>query len=176
MRLAGWRMTGSLPDTPKLVLIAAPHTSNWDFLIGVGAMYAAGFKVSFLGKHTLFRPPLGWIMRWLGGRPVDRTAAHGMVAETVAQIRASERFMLALAPEGTRKRVTHWKTGFWRVAREANLPIVLGFFDYGTRTVGFGPIIWPSELESDLRAIQDFYRTKTPRHPELFGTAAASPS
>ena len=170
LRLAGWRMTGSLPELPKLVVIAAPHTSNWDFLVGVGAMFAAGFRVSFLGKDTLFRPPLGWIMRGLGGRPVDRSSPRGVVAETVAQIRAADKFMLALAPEGTRKRVPNWKTGFWRVAKAAGLPIVLGFFDYGTRTVGFGPTLWPDELESDLATIQAFYRTKTPRHPELFAT------
>ena len=170
MRLCGWRMTGSLPDLPRMVMTAAPHTSNWDFLVGVGAMYAAGFQVSFLGKHTLFRPPLGWVMRWLGGRPVDRASTRGMVAETVAQIQASDRFILALAPEGTRKRVTQWRTGFWRVAKEAGLPIVLGFFDYGTRTVGFGPIIWPNQLDADLKTIQDFYRTKRARRPELFGT------
>lgn len=171
MRLFGWRMTGSLPDIPRMVLIAAPHTSNWDFLVGVGAMYSAGFRVSFLGKHTLFRPPLGWIMRWLGGRPVDRASTRGMVAETVAQMQASDRFILALAPEGTRKRVVRWKTGFWQVAKAAGLPIVLGFFDYGTRTVGFGPIVWPGELDQDLSTIQSYYRTRTPRHPELFTTA-----
>jgi 1-acyl-sn-glycerol-3-phosphate acyltransferase len=173
MRLCGWRMEGSLPDLPKMVVTAAPHTSNWDFLVGLGAMYAAGFRVSFLGKHTLFRPPLGWFMRWVGGRPVDRSSSRGVVAETVAQIQAADRFILALAPEGTRKRVVEWRTGFWRVAKDANLPIVLGYFDYGTRTVGFGPMIWPGELESDLRAIQAFYRTKTPRRPELFATPGA---
>jgi 1-acyl-sn-glycerol-3-phosphate acyltransferase len=175
MKLCGWRMTGSLPELPKLVITAAPHTSNWDFLVGVAAMYASGFRASFLGKATLFRPPLGWFMRWVGGRPVDRSSSHGVVAQTVAQIRAADRFILALAPEGTRKRVTEWHTGFWRVAKEAGLPIVLGFFDYGTRTVGFGPTLWPDQLESDMAAIQAFYQTKTPRRPELFATALNRP-
>ncbi len=172
LRLAGWRMAGSLPDLPKMVIIAAPHTSNWDFLVGVGAMYAAGFQVSFLGKDTLFRPPLGWLMRWLGGRPVDRSSPHGVVTQTIEQIRAADRFILALAPEGTRKRVSEWRTGFWRVAQEAQLPIVLGYFDYSAREVGFGPVLWPGQLDQDLAAIQAFYRTKGPKRPERFATLA----
>jgi len=96
LKLFGWRMEGTLPDLPKMVMAAGPHTSNWDFLVGVGAMYSAGFKVSFLAKDSLFRPPLGWIMRWLGGRPVDRSAAHGLVAESVRQIGAADKFILAL--------------------------------------------------------------------------------
>ncbi|HKP29790.1 MAG TPA: lysophospholipid acyltransferase family protein [Gemmatimonadales bacterium] len=170
MRLFGWRMTGELPDLPKMVIAAGPHTSNWDFLVGVGAMYSAGFKVSFLGKDSLFRPPLGWIMRSLGGRPVDRTTSHGLVGEYIRQVRESDKFILALAPEGTRKPTGEWKTGFWHVARGAHLPIVLGFFDYGTKTVGFGPILWPGELEEDMRTIQNFYASITAKRPENFQT------
>lgn len=173
-RLLGWRFVGSLPDLPRFVVIAAPHTSNWDFPIGIMLLYATGFRVSYLGKDTLFRPPLGWVMRWLGGTPVNRAAPRGVVEETIRMIQAADRFVLAIAPEGTRKRTTHWKTGFYRVARGAGLPIVLGFFDYARKEVGFGPTIWPSgDLERDLREIQDFYRTKTPRHPELFATGEA---
>jgi 1-acyl-sn-glycerol-3-phosphate acyltransferase len=172
MKLFGWKMTGELPDLPKMVIAAGPHTSNWDFLLGVAAMYAAGFKVSFLGKDSLFRPPLGWIMRALGGRPVDRTTSHGLVGEYIRQIQESEKFILALAPEGTRKPTREWKTGFWHVAKGANLPIVLGFFDYGTKTVGFGPILWPGDVETDLRTIQDFYSTKRGKQPENFLTTS----
>ncbi len=172
LRLCGWRMTGSLPDRPRMVIAAGPHTSNWDFLVGMGAMYAAGFRVSFLGKDTLFRPPLGWLMRWLGGKPVDRAVAHGLVAETVRQILASEKFILALAPEGTRKPVSQWRTGFWHVARDAELPIVLGFFDYRAKEVGFGPIIWPGEVDPDMRTIQAFYASKGAKRPENFRTTS----
>jgi 1-acyl-sn-glycerol-3-phosphate acyltransferase len=168
MRLFGWRVEGSLPDIPKMVIAAGPHTSNWDFLVGVGAMYSAGFKVSFLGKDTLFRPPLGWIMRWLGGHPVDRRAAHGLVAEYIRQIAESDRFLLAIAPEGTRKPTRDWRAGFWHIAKGAGLPIVLGFFDYGTKTVGFGPILWPGELDADMRTIKDFYSTRKAKRPENF--------
>lgn len=170
LRISGWRMTGSLPDLPRMVIAAGPHTSNWDFLVGMGAMYAAGFRVSFLGKDTLFRPPLGWLMRWLGGKPVDRSVAHGLVAETIRQIREADQFILALAPEGTRKPTREWRRGFWHIAKGAELPIVLGFFDYGTKTVGFGPIIWPGEVESDMQTIQAFYASRTAKRPENFRT------
>jgi len=168
MKLCGWRMEGSLPDLPKMVIAAGPHTSNWDFLVGVGAMYSAGFKVSFLGKDSLFRPPLGWIMRWLGGRPVDRSKAHGLVAEYVRQISESDRFLLAIAPEGTRKPTRVWRRGFWHVANDAGLPIILGYFDYRTKTVGFGPVVWPLDLEADLKTIQQFYASKQAKRPENF--------
>lgn len=168
MKLLGWKMTGALPDLPKMVIAAGPHTSNWDFLVGVGAMYSSGFKVSFLGKDSLFRPPLGWIMRWLGGRPVDRSAAHGLVAESIRQIADADKFILALAPEGTRKPTRQWKTGFWHVAKGARLPIVLGYFDYAAKEVGFGPVIWPGEIEDDMRTIQQFYATKRGKNPENF--------
>ena len=172
MRLAGWRMAGTLPDVPRLVMIAAPHTTNWDFPLGIVVMYAAGFRVNFLGKDTLFRPPLGWVMRWLGGRPVNRQAAHGVVEESVRTIQQADRFILALAPEGTRKRVSQWRTGFYRIAERAGLPIVLGYFDYPRKEVGFGPTLWATgDLDRDLAEIQAFYRTKTGKYPENFATA-----
>jgi len=175
LRLTGWRMVGTLPDVPRLVMIAAPHTSNWDFGLSIMVMYAAGFRVSFLGKDTLFRPPLGGVMRWLGGRPVNRSAAHGVVEESVKAIRSADRCILALAPEGTRKRVTHWRTGFYRIAERAGLPIVLGYFDYANKEVGFGPTVWPSgELDRDLAEIQAFYRTKRGKYPENFATLDSS--
>ena len=170
-RLTGWKIVGALPDLPKMVIIAAPHTSNWDFPLGILALYVTGFRVSFFGKDSLFRPPMGWVMRWLGGQPVDRFSRHGVVEETVRIIRNAPGFILALAPEGTRKRATQWRTGFYHVARGAGLPIVLGYFDYARKEVGFGPVIWPSgDLERDLEEIQAFYRTKTGRFPEHFAT------
>jgi 1-acyl-sn-glycerol-3-phosphate acyltransferase len=176
LRLCGWRMTGALPDVPRMVIIAAPHTSNWDFVLGVLCMYACGFRVSFLGKDTLFRGPLGWFMRWLGGHPVDRSSPRGVVEQTVQAIQAAPQFILALAPEGTRQRVIEWRTGFYRVAEAAGLPVVLGYFDYGRKEVGFGPIMTPSgNLEADMAEIQTFYRGKRGRRPELFGTGADLP-
>jgi hypothetical protein len=110
-------------------------------------------------------------MRWLGGQPVDRFSRHGVVEETVRIIRNAPDFILALAPEGTRKRASQWRTGFYHVARGAGLPIVLGYFDYARKEVGFGPLVWPSgDLEQDLAGIQAFYRTKTGKYPEHFAT------
>jgi 1-acyl-sn-glycerol-3-phosphate acyltransferase len=172
LRLTGWTPVGALPNLPKFVIIAAPHTSNWDFPLGILFLYASGFRVSFFGKHVLFQPPFGWVMRWLGGRPIDRSAAHGVVEQTVRAIREAGQLVVTLAPEGTRKRTEQWRTGFYRVAVGAGLPIVLAFFDYGKKEVGLGPTIWPTgDLEADLADIQAFYRTKTAKHPERFATA-----
>jgi 1-acyl-sn-glycerol-3-phosphate acyltransferase len=131
--LAGWRFSGGLPDVPKAVVIVAPHTSNWDFLIGVIAMFALGIRVAFLGKHTLFRWPLGPIMRWLGGIPVDRRSSRGVVQQIVESFHEHEQLFLTLTPEGTRGAVKQWKTGFYHMAREADVPIVPVSFDYGRR-------------------------------------------
>ncbi|HEX9756131.1 MAG TPA: lysophospholipid acyltransferase family protein [Gemmatimonadales bacterium] len=169
LRLGRWRVTGALPDLPRFVIIVAPHTSNWDFLVGVLAMYAIGLRVGFFGKDTIFRPPLGWLMRWLGGRPVDRSNPHGVVEQTIAAIRTAPRFVLALAPEGTRKRVARWRTGFYHVALGAGIPIVPVAFDYARREVILGPCLWPSgDLERDLAVIRGFYRDKQGKRPELF--------
>jgi 1-acyl-sn-glycerol-3-phosphate acyltransferase len=166
-------VTGSLPNLPKFIFIAAPHTSNWDFPLGLLTMYVAGFRVSWFGKASLFRPPLGPLMRWLGGLPIDRSAAHGVVEQTVEAIRRAPSLLLALAPEGTRRRVTQWRTGFYHVAHGAGIPVVLAYFDYGKREVGFGPTMLPSgDLDRDLAAIQAFYRGVTARHPALFATGA----
>lgn len=173
LRLAGWSVTGQLPNLAKFVITAAPHTSGWDFVVGVLAKASAGLRISFLGKDSLFRPPLGWIMRWQGGRPVDRSVAHGMVAETVRIISESEHFILALAPEGTRRPVKEWRTGFYHVAVGAGIPIVLASLDFGRRIVEFGPTIWPSgDLEQDLALIQGYYRDFTGKNPELFAIKA----
>jgi len=175
LRLFGWRVDGTFPNLPRFVIIAAPHTSNWDFPVGVLAKYAIGIRVSFLGKDSLFRPPLGWLMRWLGGQPVDRTHPHGLVEQTAEAMRRAERFVLVIAPEGTRRRVARWKSGFYRVASTVGVPIVPGFFDYGTRTIGFGPPLWPSgDEDADLAALRAFYRDKQGRHPELYDPGAAS--
>lgn len=172
LRLFGWTVTGELPDLSRFVIIAAPHTSNWDFAVGALAKAAIGLRVSFFGKATLFRPPLGWFMRWLGGHPVNRTTSQGVVEETIETIRRAPSFVLALAPEGTRKRVPRWRTGFYRVAHGAGVPIVLGAFDYGARQVLLGPLLWTTgDLTRDLAVINEFYRDKRGKRPELFTPA-----
>ena len=159
LRLSGWRIDGVLPDLPKVVIAVAPHTSNWDFVIGVLVIWALDVQVSFLGKHTLFR---GWFGRWMrsiGGIPVDRSQSHGIVGETVAAFNRVDRMVLALAPEGTRQLDKGFKTGFLHIAHAARTPVLLTFFDYSRRVVGFGPLFAPSgEFERDLKQILDFYR------------------
>ena len=159
LRLFGWRLDGAFPDVPKVVIAVAPHTSNWDFVIGVLAIWALDVQVSFLGKHTLFR---GWFGRWIrsiGGIPVDRSQSHGVVGETVAAFNRVERMMLALAPEGTRQLDKGFKSGFLHIAHAAQAPVLLAFFDYSRKVVGFGPLFVPSgDAEGDMKQILDFYR------------------
>lgn len=141
----GWRVEGEVPNLPKLVIGVAPHTSNWDFIVGVAAMFALDLRIEFLGKHTLFRGPLGAFMRWIGGIPVDRGSPQGVVEEAIAAFGRVEQHILAIAPEGTRKGVAHFKSGFLRIARGAGVPVVLAALDYGTRCVRFGPTFVPGE-------------------------------
>lgn len=130
MLLTGWRFEGELPNLRKFVLIVAPHTSNWDFPVGVMAMFALGLRGTFLGKDTLFKPPFGFIFRWLGGIPVDRKSSNNVVDQTIEYFRTRDKIILALSPEGTRKKTERWRTGFYWVAVGAGVPIVPVAFDF----------------------------------------------
>ncbi len=149
LRVFGWKVVGTLPDIPKLVLIVAPHSSNWDGIWGMAAKIALGFKVRVLGKAQLFWWPLGPLLRKLGAVPVDRSSPHGTVEQAVALIRDSDRMWFALTPEGTRRKVERWKPGFWHIARAAGVPVLPAYFDYPSRTIGIGPTF---ELGEDMRA------------------------
>lgn len=169
MSLTGWKFEGAMPNEPKFVIIVVPHTSNWDFTLGVAALFALRFRVSFLGKHTLFKWPLGPFMRWLGGIAVERSVSRDRVQETIGAFNASEKLILAVAPEGTRKRVAQWKTGFYHVARGAGVPIVPVAFDYGRKTVRIGPPFRPTgDREADFAELKEFYRGVVARRPENF--------
>ena len=169
LRLAGWRIEGRWPNLPRCVAIAAPHTSNWDFYIGICAMFALGLRVSWIGKASLFRWPFGGFMRWLGGTPVTRVPGEGVVERIVRALEAQQHWIFGLSPEGTRQRVDRWRTGFYHVALRANVPIVLTYFDYRRRAAGVGPVFQPTgDLEGDLVRIQAFYRDKAPKHPRQF--------
>ena len=169
LRLAGWTITGALPELPKYVIIVAPHTSNWDFPVGVAALFALDLEAHWFGKDSLFRAPMGTILRLLGGRPVHRETAEGVVAEMAAIVRAEPQFILALAPEGTRKRVDHWRSGFYRIAEAAGVPVVPVWFDWSRRDIGIGAPVRPSgHLASDLAALQALYRPEMARNPTGF--------
>ncbi|HUL55615.1 MAG TPA: lysophospholipid acyltransferase family protein [Usitatibacter sp.] len=160
-----FRVEGEIPDCPKLVVSVAPHTSNWDFLVGMGAMFALDLKLNFLAKHTLFRAPLGAFFRWMGGIPVDRTSAHGVVGDAVQAFESSERLVLAIAPEGTRSRVAHFKSGFLHIARGARVPLLLAAFDWGERCVRLGPLFEMSDdTAADLARIEAFYAPIRGKH------------
>ncbi len=159
MRVSGWKFAGALPDVPKVVIAVAPHTTNWDFVIGVMALWTLDLKLSFLGKHTLFRGVFGRWMRSIGGIPVDRSKAHGVVGDAIEAFNANRRLLLAIAPEGTRTLAKGFKSGFLHIANGAQVPVVLAYFDFPNRTIGFGPLITPSgDVDKDLRTILDFYR------------------
>ncbi|MEO7360772.1 MAG: lysophospholipid acyltransferase family protein [Gemmatimonadaceae bacterium] len=150
MRVLGWDFAGAFPDYPQFVAVVSPHTSNWDFLILLAAKWALRLDVKWMGKDALFTPPLGWFMRAVGGIPIRRTAQHNVVDRSIQAFRERPQLVLALAPEGTRKYVADWKSGFWHIARGAGVPILCIALDYGRKTIRLGPEIWPTEEDSAL--------------------------
>lgn len=158
LRLLGWRVEGEVPDLPKFVIAVAPHTSNWDFVVGAAAMFALDLRLAFLGKHTLFRWPFGGLFRWMGGIPVDRTSPHGVVGASIEAFSRVERRILAIAPEGTRRHVGHFRSGFLQIARGARVPVLLASLDYAARVVRLGPAFDPGEdVEADRRRTEAFF-------------------
>lgn len=157
-RALGWRVTGAFPDAPRFVVIGAPHTSNWDGFYGLLCFAYLGIDARIIAKHSLFWPPLSWLLRFLGVIPVDRERAGGFTKRSIEIFREREQFVLALTPEGTRAGTARWKTGFHRIARQAGVPIVCLAGDYPTRTIDVGLTLWPSEdLEADLERIYAYY-------------------
>lgn len=169
-RRQGWKAVDLNPRPRKFVLIAAPHTSNWDFPNFLGLTLDLGLDAHFMGKQSLFRWPLGGFMRDVGGIPVDRSSSHDMVSQMAAEFAQREDFVLTIAPEGTRGAVTKWRTGFYRIAEAARVPIVCGFADYAKRTGGLGPMFKPSgNYDADMEPVFAFYRTITGKHPARTG-------
>ncbi len=169
MALFDWRVEGNFPDVAKVVIIVAPHTSNWDFLVGLFAALAIDLDARWFGKHTIFRAPLGWLLRWLGGIPVVRSGRHHVIDQWVMEFDRRDAVALALAPEGTRKRVREWRSGFWHLASGAHAPIVPVGLDYCRKAVVIGAPYWPTgDLAGDLVQLKTFFGSVVPRHPELF--------
>ncbi|MCC7633132.1 lysophospholipid acyltransferase family protein [Stenotrophomonas rhizophila] len=159
LRLGGWRVVGTFPDVPKLVFIIAPHSSNWDGFWGMAAKIALGMQVKVLGKASLFWWPLAPLLRKLGVIPLDRSSPQGTVEQAVSLIRGSERMWYALTPEGTRKAVTHWKAGFLKIARMADVPVLAAYFHYPEKVIGIGPLFYSSGDDvADMAAIRAYYR------------------
>jgi 1-acyl-sn-glycerol-3-phosphate acyltransferase len=165
LRLGGWRMVGEFPDLPKVVLIGAPHSSNWDGVWGFAAKLALGLDIRILGKHQLFWWPLGPILRKLGVMAVDRSAAHGVVEQAASLIAQAEQFWFGLAPEGTRKPVVRWKPGFWKIARAANVPVLPAYFHYPDKIIGIGPVFrLTDDMSGDIARIRAWYKPWQGRH------------
>jgi 1-acyl-sn-glycerol-3-phosphate acyltransferase len=168
--ITGWRLEGPLPPSRKFVLIAAPHTSNWDLLHLLSLAWSCGISVNWMGKHSLFRGPMGPVMRLVGGVPVRRDRRSGLVEQMAEQFAARETLVLTVPPEATRSRAEHWKSGFYRIALAAGVPIHLGFLDYASKTGGFGTYIEPTgDVRADMEKIRAFYGDKVARYPEDFG-------
>lgn len=164
----GWAVEGAAPQPRKFVVIAAPHTSNWDFVNFIGAADGLNLDLSFMGKKSLFRWPFERMMRAMGGIPVDRQSSQNYVQQMVDEFAKRAEFMLTIAPEGTRGKVRSWKTGFYHIAMGANVPMVCGLMDYKRKVVGLGPAIWPTgDYDADMVEISRYYSQCTPKHPEM---------
>ncbi len=163
----GWTEERMIPVERKFVVIAAPHTSNWDFPYFLGLAQKLDLPLSFMGKKSLFRGPFANVMKELGGIPVDRSKSVNMVDQMIAEFKKRDTFMLTIAPEGTRGKVREWKTGFYHIAVGAGVPIVCGLMDYKRKHGGLGPAIWPTgDYDKDMAKVAEYYRSCTPRHPE----------
>ena len=170
LKIGGWEMVGEQPGAKRAVVIAAPHTSNWDGFWALVYKVAMQLDIHFFAKQSLFWFPLNVLLRALGGIPLDRKRAASAVDQAVEMFRNSESFYFGLAPEGTRSRADHWKSGFYRIARGAGVPVVLGFLDYGNRRIGIGPTLTLSgDWQKDLEFCREFYKDIQGRCPEKAG-------
>ena len=166
----GWKVVNGFPkDLNKYLVIAGPHTSNWDFPLAILARFSQGVMINFIGKKSLFKPPFGFFFRALGGRPVDRTKSKNMVQTLIDVYNENENFIFAISPEGTRKKVSTWKTGFYHVAKGANVPIVMATLDFGNKQVYVkDPYYLTDNIEADFKYFHEFFRDVKGKNPKQF--------
>jgi 1-acyl-sn-glycerol-3-phosphate acyltransferase len=158
LALAGWKIEGDMPRHSKMVFAIAPHTSNWDFFLGIAVLFALRIRIRFLGKHSIFVPVVKQILEAMGGIPVERSSSHGVVEQVVNQFNASEKMILAVAPEGTRSEIFPWKTGFLAIALKANVPVVLIGFDFLAKRVKFGPEFkTEGDFDQDMQKVYTYF-------------------
>jgi 1-acyl-sn-glycerol-3-phosphate acyltransferase len=158
LKLAGWRLEGATPKEKKYVMIAVPHTSNWDFPITLAMAFIFKFDIFWMGKDSLFTGAYGPIMRWMGGIAIDRKSSNNVVQQTINAFNAEDQLVITIPPEGTRARVDKWKTGFYYIAIGAKVPIALGYLDYKRKVGGFGPTFYPTgDIEKDMAEMRKFY-------------------
>lgn len=170
LRVMGWQTISTIPPLEKYVLVGAPHTTNWDFPLTLLALSSLGVKFNWVAKHTLFWWPLGLFLKAIGGISVDRSGGMAFLKQAIELYKDRDKLILAIAPEGTRSRTSHWKSGFYVIARKANVPIVLGSIDYPTKQITIGMALMPSgNIEKDFKRIREFYRGKKGKYPEKQG-------
>ena len=164
----GWKIVGELPDISKAIIPVAPHTSNWDFFVGLAVKFALGVRLSFLGKHSIFVFPVRRLLIWLGGIPVQRDSAHGIVGQMVEQFGKRNDLLLVLAPEGTRSKVSEWRKGFLHMAQQANIPVIPIAFCFVTRSILISePMSVGDDIDAALQRIKDFTNQAVGKRPEL---------
>ena len=170
LKLFGWDAVQGLPKFKKYVLIGAPHTSNWDFVLAMLVALAIGLRFKWLGKHTLFKNPFGYVLKFFGGIPIDRTI-HSSVIERVAEMfNNSERLVIAITPEGTRSKTEFWKSGFYYIALNAKVPVAFAFLDYENKKIGVGDHFIPcGDIDADMQIIRNFYSGIKGKRPEKQG-------
>jgi 1-acyl-sn-glycerol-3-phosphate acyltransferase len=172
--LTGWKPAGKRPCMSRYVIIAAPHTSNWDFLYTICLAFILEIKAFIMMKAAWFRWPIGPFLRWFGAIPVDRSKSGHVVAQSIQAFRAHPQMVLLVAPSGTRRKVMYWKTGFYHIANGANVPIVLGYLDYRRKVGGIGPVVHTTgNMEEDMKIIQDFYAGIEGKYPQKKRTSPA---
>jgi len=177
MKLISWRIEGEIPELRRYVLIGAPHTSNWDFIIAMLFKYSLGMRFNFIGKDSLFRGPMGPVMRRLGGIPVNRRSSNKFVDQIVAAFEQHEDLIIVIAPEGTRSKSPYWRTGFYYIALGAGVPVVMAYLDYTNKVIGFGPTFVPTgDLQADFAHFRSFYADKTGKFPDKQSVIELRPS
>lgn len=165
----GWKLEGEFPNVPKAVMVAAPHTSNWDGAVTLGVVLAMRLSMHWMGKDTMFRWPFRRLLLWMGGIPVDRSTGRGLVQTTADKFAENESYLVLISPEGTRSATREWKSGFYKIAEAAQVPILLCYIDFSRKVVGFGPLVVPGgDMERDIQDIRNFYDDKVARHAARF--------
>jgi len=176
LKLIGWRLDERVPETRRYVLIAYPHTSNWDFVLGMLAKWALQLPLNWVAKHSMFWGPLKPMFIAMGGVPLDRVKTTGFIQKNIQLFGEREQFVLGLMPEGTRSKTDHWKSGFYHIAQGANVPIVLAYLDYKNKVIGIGKVIQTSgDIHADLKIIKEFYKDKIGYKPEKQSAISIAP-
>jgi 1-acyl-sn-glycerol-3-phosphate acyltransferase len=176
LNLFGWDAVQGLPKFKKYVLLGAPHTSNWDFVIAMLTALAIGLRFKWLAKHTLFKNPIGPLLKIFGGVPIDRTVHTSVIDRVAEMFDNSERLVIGITPEGTRSKTKYWKSGFYYIALSAKVPICFAFLDYGNKRIGIGDHLFPTgDISKDMKIIRNYYIDMKGKNPEKQGEIKIRP-